>query len=448
MFIGLNESVRLRTAWLCGLQHVLSMFVGIITPPLVVGGALGLSIADTSFLVSMALFTSGLTTFIQVRRFGPLGSGLLSVQGTSFTFVPVAIQTGGIGGLPLILGMAMATAPLQMLLSRFLEIARRCFPPVVTGSVVMLIGISLIRVGMTDLAGGVGAADFGHPRYLLMGGFVMFIIIVLHRFGRGFAATIAIAAGIVAGYVVAAFLGWVDFAPVREAHWWVRPQPLHFGLSFDALLLLPWLIAYFITTLESMGDITATSEVSREPVTGPLYFQRLKGGVLADGFNSIVAAVFNALPNTTFSQNNGVIRLTGIASRRVGFAVAGWLVVLGLFPKFAALVSVMPKAVLGGATIILFATVAVAGLRIVFRDGLTPRSELILTVTLALGLGVTLVPDAGAGLNVYTGNQPIVLILQDLAKSIAQSAIAVGALTATVLNLVLPVTKDEPAHQH
>lgn len=438
MFIGLHESIRFRTALLCGIQHVLSMFVGIITPPLVVAGALGLPISHTSFLVSMALFTSGLTTFIQVRRFGPLGSGLLSVQGTSFTFVPVAIQSGAAGGLPLILGMAMATAPLQMLLSRFLEVARRCFPPVVTGSVVILIGISLIRVGMRDFAGGLGVEDFGHPRHLMMGGLVLVTIILLHRFGRGFAATIAVAAGIAVGYIAATLLGWVDFTAVREAGWFVTPRPLYFGVSFDTALLLPWLIAYFITTLESMGDITATSEVSHEPVAGPLYFQRLKGGVLADGLNSIIAGFFNALPNTTFSQNNGVIRLTGVASRRVGFAVAAWLMALGLLPKFAALISVMPKSVLGGATVVLFATVAVAGLRIVFRDGLSIRNELILTVTLALGIGVILVPDAVSNLSIYTGEHRLLLLLQNLAESIAQSSIAVGAFAATTLNLALP----------
>lgn len=238
-----------------------------------------------------------------------------------------------------------------------------------------------------------------------MGGFVLMSILLVHRLGRGFTTTLAVAAGILVGYVTSALLGWIDFASVREAGWIVTPRPLSYGLSFDAALALPWLIAYFITTLESMGDITATSEVSQEPVDGPLFFSRLKGGVLADGFNSVVAAFFNALPNTTFSQNNGVIRLTGVASRRVGFAVAIWLMAMGLFPKIAALISVMPKSVLGGATVMLFATVAVAGLRIVFRDGLTIRNELILSVTIALGIGVILVPDAVSNLSLYTGDQ-------------------------------------------
>jgi xanthine permease XanP len=145
--------------------------------------------------------------------------------------------------------------------------------------------------------------------------------------------TVSIALGLLAGYLLAAALGRVDFAPIFDAGWFTTPRPLQFGLSFNALYLVPWLIAYFVTTIESIGDLTATSQVSRQPVSGPLFLQRLKGGVLADGFNSMVAGLFNAMPNTTFSQNNGVIGLTGVAARRVGYAVAGWLILLGLFPN-------------------------------------------------------------------------------------------------------------------
>ena len=443
MFLGLDEKTDWKVTVLCGIQHVLAMFVGIITPPLIIAGSLGLTVAETGVLVSMALFTSGITTFIQVKRFGPLGSGLLSVQGTSFTFVPLAIQSGAAGGLSLIFGLTIAAAPLQMVLSRFLGIARRLFPPIVTGSVVLLIGMSLIRVGMTDLAGGYGAPDFGHPRHLLLGGFVLVTIVALNRFGRGFVTTISIALGLVAGYLLAAALGRVDFSATAEAGWFTAPRPLQFGLSFNALYLLPWLIAYFVTTLESIGDLTATSQVSREPVEGPVFLRRIKGGVLADGFNSMIAGLFNAMPNTTFSQNNGVIGLTAVAARRVGFAVAAWLTLLGLFPKLAALISIMPKPVLGGATVVMFAMVAVAGLRIAFRDGMTLRNELILAVTLALGMGVTMVPDAVTNLYWYAGDRRALLIAQESIQIVAQSGLAVGAITASLLNLAFPVRKEE-----
>jgi len=184
-FYSLDEKLAIPTALLCGFQHVLAMFVGIVTPPLIIGAALGFEAADAGFLISMSLFVSGVCTFIQVRRFGQLGSGMLSVQGTSFTFVPLAIEAGRSGGYPLILGLALFASPVEMVLSRFIPIVRRLFPPVVTGSVVMLIGISLIRVGMTDIAGGHGAADFGHPRNLAMGLFVIAIIVAANRVGGG-----------------------------------------------------------------------------------------------------------------------------------------------------------------------------------------------------------------------------------------------------------------------
>jgi len=441
-FYGLDAPVGPVAAALVGLQHVLAMFVGIVTPPLIVSGVLGLDTATTGFLVSMALFVSGITTFVQVRRFGPFGSGLLSVQGTSFTFVPLAIQAGGAGGLPLIFGMTLAAAPVEMLMSRFIGFARRLFPPVVTGSVVMLIGMSLIRVGMTDLAGGFGAPDFGSPGNLGLGLLVLATIVALHRFGRGFVCTISIALGLVAGYLVALALGRVDLAPVAAAGWFTVPRPLAHGLAFDVRYLLPWLIGYLVTTIESIGDLSATSAVSREPVEGPVFVRRLQGGVLADGLGSCVAGLFSTMPNTTFSQNNGVIGLTGVASRRAGFAVAGLLVILGLFPKLAALVSVMPKPVLGGATLVMFATVAVAGLRIVARDGLGTRNGFILALALALGLGLTMVPDAVARIESVEVESEALRLLLPALKVLAQSGLAVGALTATLLNLLLPRDED------
>lgn len=343
----------------------------------------------------------------------------------------------------MILGLTMAAAPLEMILSRFIGLARRLFPPVVTGSVVMLIGMSLIKVGMMDLAGGFGAPDFGSARNLVLGAFVMITIILLYRFGRGLLWTVSIGAGLVAGYILSSFLGLVDFSAVADARWISFPRPLVYGLDFEWAYLLPWLIGYFVTTIESIGDLTATSAVSRQPVTGPLFLRRLEGGVLADGFGSLLAGFFNSMPNTTFSQNNGLIGLTGVASRRVGIVVAVILALLGLFPKFGALVSIMPKPVLGGATLVMFAMVATAGLSIVARAGLGPRNQFILAVTLALGLGVTLAPESMATLGRpefwpawMQGWAPSIQI-------IFQSGLALGAIVATGLNLLLPSESPE-----
>ena len=427
-FVGLEDPLPAAAAFAYALQHVLAMFVGIITPPLLVGTALALPVADTAFLVSMSLFTSGLNTFIQVSRFGPVGSGLLSVQGTSFVFVNLAIQTGKAGGLPLIFGMSLLGSLVPMLISRVIGHARRLFPPVVTGSVVMLIGVSLIQVGFAELAGGFGAADFGSASNLALGVFVMALIVVVHGFAPARISSLSIAIGLVGGYLVAAALGRVDFAPVAAAGWATPPHPLRFGLAADARFALPWVIAYVITAIECIGDLSATSAVSREPVEGPLFLSRLSGGVLADGIGCTITSFFNAMPKTTFAQNNGVIALTGVASRRVGVFVAAMLALLGLFPKLAAIVSVMPHPVLGGATVIMFAMVAVAGLSLVQSGGFGPRDQFILAITLALGLGVTMVPAAVAPMKQAWGALGIVL----------ESGLAVGAIAATALNLLLP----------
>jgi NCS2 family nucleobase:cation symporter-2/xanthine permease XanP len=426
----LDERIDVKTTLLVGIQHVFAMVVGIITPPLIVGQAMGMDATATAYLVSMALFTSGLTTLIQVKRIGPLGSGLLSVQGTSFNFIPVAIQCGVTGGMPLLLGMTIATAPTAMIFSRFIKHARRMFPPVVTGSVVVLIGLSLIKFGLIDFIGGFGSPTYGQPANIALGAFVMATITLVSQFGKGFLRNISIFVGIVSGYALAAVLGFIDFSPVGSAASFAVPVPLQHGFKFDIGLVVPWVVAYLITAMESVGDLTATSGASREPTAGPVFEKRLEGGVLADGLSCSIAALFNSLPVSTFAQNNGVIKLTGVASRRAGIAVACYLMVLGLFPKLGALICVMPKPVLGGASTLLFGMVAVGGLRIISKDGWTTRNELILALSLGLGLGVTMVPDAFLKV---AGEGSLKLILE--------SGLAVGSIVAVVLNFLLPPSK-------
>lgn len=445
-FYGLDARLPPVTTVLLGLQHVLAMFVGIITPPILVGTALGLPVADVSFLVSMSLFTSGLNTFMQVSRVGPVGSGLLSVQGTSFVFVGLAIQTGKAGGLPLVFGMSLVLSTVPMLISRFIGPARRLFPPVVTGSVVMLIGISLIQVGFTEFAGGHGAKDFGSLANLGLGALVMNIIVLVHAFGPPAMSTLSIAIGLVTGYLVAALLGRVDFAAVEQASWLSVPQPLRYGMAFDPHFLLPWCIAYVITAIECIGDLSATSAVSREPVQGEVFIRRLEGGVLADGIGCTITSFFNAMPKTTFAQNNGVIAMTGVAARSVGVAVAVMLSLLGLFPKLAAVVAVMPRPVLGGATVIMFAMVAVAGLHLVVAERFGGREQFILAITLGLGLGVTMVPAAVASVGDFPEAPPLLRSALDGLRIILQSGLAVGAITATILNLLLKPETSEGGH--
>jgi len=410
---------------LLGLQHMLSMFVGIITPPLIIAGVAGLSAAETGFFVSMALMVSGVTTYIQCTKLGPVGSGLLGVQGTSFTFVPMAIAAASEGGLPLVLGMTLATSPVELILSRFIRQTKKLFPPVVTGTVVMLIGLGLMEVGITDFGGGAGAQDYGSVQNLLLGSFVLMIIIFANRFGKGLVKVGAIAMGLIAGYLVAIPLGLINMQPIVDAGWLTVPVPFKYGMSFRFSHLLPWIMAYIITTVESIGDLTAVAEVSGEPIEGELHTKRLSGGILADGIGSAFAAVFNSLANSTFSQNIGVIQLTKVGSRVVGVATASILFLLGLVPKIGALVSVMPAPVLGGATIALFGMVATSGMKIVARGGLSDRKIFILSIALSFGLGVTFRPE-------------VVAQLPNWLSTVLSSGITVGAIIAIALNLFLP----------
>ena len=414
---------------LIGLQHVLAMFAGVVTPALIVGGQLGFGVEEMSFFVGMALFASGLSTYVQVRTFGPVGSGLLSVQGTSFTFVKAAVQAGQAGGLPLILGMSIAAAPAEMIISRVYGRVRRLFPPIVTATAVTLIGLSLVKVGMTDAAGGFGAADFGSVRNMGLSFFVLVMVIVLNRFGPGFLRAGSIMLAIVAGYCVAACMGLIQFRAVADAAWATWPRPLKYGLSFDVSYLLPWMLAYLVTSIETVGDLTATSLVSNQPITGEIYRRRIAGGTLADAIGSIIAALFNSLPNTTFSQNNGVIQITGVAARRVGYAVSVILVVLGLSPKIGALVALMPKPVLGGATLALFGMVAAAGIRIASMTPLGSREMLILAIGLGTGLGVESVPEAMAK-------------LPEFIRVALANGLVTGTLFALVLNAFYPERDD------
>jgi len=332
-------------------QHLLAMFVAVITPALLICQALGLPAQDTQHIISMSLFASGVASLIQIKAWGPVGSGLLSIQGTSFNFVSplimggLALKNGG-ADIPTMMaalfGTLMLASCTEMLLSRVLHLARRIITPLVSGVVVMIIGLSLIQVGLTSIGGGYAAMSdktFGAPMNLFLAGVVLAVIILLNRQRNPYLRVASLVIAMAVGYVVAWALDMLpqNTAPTNDALIMV-PTPLYYGLSIDWNLLIPLMLIFMVTSLETIGDITATSDVSEQPVSGPLYMKRLKGGVLANGLNSFVSAVFNTFPNSCFGQNNGVIQLTGVASRYVGFVVAMMLIALGLFPAVSGFV--------------------------------------------------------------------------------------------------------------
>jgi len=443
LIYGLDDKPAPPQAIYGALQHLLAMFVGIITPAIIISGVLGLSIEYSSFLISMALFASGVGTFIQVSRFGPLGSGLLSIQGVSFTFISTIIVIGmsvtKSGGsietaMATIFGCTFLGAFFTMGASRVLPYLQKVITPVVSGVTVLLIGLTLIQVGMVDFCGGFsakGTPDFGSLQNVGLGALVMTIIIFLNRSNKPLLRMGSVVIGLAVGYIVAAFMGKIDFSQLAGVSIFSLPVPFKFGFfQIDMSQMFTVAIIYLLIVVEAIGDLTATSMLSGQPVEGDEYVKRVSGGILADGFNSAFAAVFSAFPLATFSQNNGVIQLTGVASRHIGKYIAGILVLLSIFPVLGAVISLIPKPVLGGATLILFAMVAAAGIRIINSRPLGRQEMLILAISLGSGLGVHFVPEVFA-------NMP------QLIKDIGHSSIAVGGMSAILATVVLSLTNEK-----
>jgi xanthine permease XanP len=437
LIYGLNDKPPLRLSIFVALQHVLAVFVGIVTPPALIARILELPSADGAFLVSMALLASGVGTILQTKQLGPVGSGLLNIQGTSFVFVaPIVSLAGSIiaeGGsrqhaLGTVFGVCLVAALVPIALSPFIRRASRVITPLVTGIVVTLIGLTLVSVGITSVGGGFEAkhdGTFASSGNLGLAALVIALIVVMSSSKREWLRIASVVAGLAAGYVVAGFAGKVVLSDLKALPWFAAPTPFHYGLGFRATALIPFAFLYLMTAIESIGDITATSLLTGEPIAGARYSLRLRGGVLADGVSSMIAAVLNSFPSTTFAQNNGVIQLTGIGSRHVGLLVGVLLIALGLFPIVGGIVQAMPQSVLGGATIIMFGTVAVAGIRILATTTLDRRACTIAAVSFGLGLGVTFVPE-------ISGTLPPLL------KDMFSSGIATGGLCALLLNSILP----------
>ena len=429
LIYGLNDRPPLRETLFAALQHLLAIFVAIITPPLIIAGALKLDIETTSFLVSMALFASGVSTFIQCRRIGGIGTGLLCLQGTSFSFIGPIISAGLTGGLPVIFGACMAASTVEMLISRLLKYTRKIITPLVSGIVVTLIGMSLIKVGITACGGGAVAKSngtFGSFEHVGLAALVLLLIIFFNRSSNRYLRMSSIVIGLVIGYAVAWCMGLVDFSSVQSYGGFNIPVPFKYGLSFDWSAFIALGLVYLITAIEAYGDITANSLISGEPVEGKTFVKRASGGILADGFNSMLAGVFNSFPNSVFAQNNGMIQLTGVASRYVGYYIAGFLILLGLFPAVGLVFSLMPEPVLGGATLLMFGTVASAGIRIIAAQTIDRKATLVMALSFSLGLSVELVPE-------------ILSQLPETVRNIFSSGITTGGVTAILANALIRI---------
>ena len=432
LIYGLEERPPLKDTLFAALQHLLAIFVAIITPPLIVAGALGLDIQTTSYLVSMSLFVSGIATFIQCKRVGPAGCGLLCVQGTSFSFISPIIMAGAIGGLPAIFGATMVGAIAEVFISRILKYAMKIITPLVSGIVVTLIGMSLIKVGITSCGGGTAALEngtFGSFQNLGIAALVLVLIVLFNRSSNRYLRMGSIIIGITIGYIVSYFCGMVDFSNMPDYSLFNVPLPFKYGVSFNFSAILAFAIVYIITAIEAYGDITANSLISGEPVEGEKFLKRAQGGILADGVNSLLAGMLNSFPNSIFAQNNGMIQLTGVASRYVGYFIALFLVLLGFFPIVGVIFSFMPDPVLGGATLLMFGTVASAGVKIIASQKIDRKATLVIAISFSMGLGVELYPE-------------ILSQFPETIKNIFSSGITTGGLAAIISNMVIRIKEE------
>jgi len=424
LLYGPEDRLPLGPAILVSLQQVAAMVVGVVTPALILSHALQFAPADTSYLVSMALVAAGLGTFLQTSKFGFVGSGLLSVAGTSFAFLQPLINAGKAGGLPLMFGMSLACAPTLFIFVPFLPRLRRVFTPLVSGIVVLLIGLSIIPEATPGIIAPV-AANTPVWTGAAIASAVIAVVLLAQSVGGPRARLASILWGVLAGYLVCGSFGWLHRPAGVGDSWIMVPRILPHGFMFQWKFAVPFAFIYLATLLEALGDMTATSQLSGLETDGPAYSARLRGGVLSDAITCVVSGVIGSFPSTTYAQNNGVIQITGVASRHIGKWMAAILVLLGLFPAVAQWVTAMPQPVLGGMAILLFGLVAVAGLRLILLNGLTHRDGLIIALSLGMGLGVAT-------------QTAWVQTLHPIIQTFLGSGVSAGGLTALVLNMILP----------
>ena len=408
---------------------LLAIFVAIITPPLIIAGALKLDLETTGFLVSMALFASGVSTFIQCRRVGPVGCGLLCIQGTSFSFIGPIISAGLTGGLSAIFGACIVASSVEMLISRVLKYTRRVITPLVSGIVVTLIGMSLIKVGISACGGGAVAqanGTFGAIEHVGLAALVLILIIIFNRSSNRYLRMSSIVIGLVIGYITAWALGMVDFSAVQSYGGFNIPVPFRYGISFDISSIIALALVYLITAIEAYGDITANSLISGEPVEGETFcetrFWRYSGRwiQLYVGWFLQFFPKFNFCTeqryDTAYRSGQPLCRLLHCrlpdCSR--------------LFPAVGLVFSLMPEPVLGGATLLMFGTVAAAGIRIIAAQKIDRKATLVMALSFSFGLSVELVPD-------------ILCQLPETLRNIFASGITTGGLTAILANLLIRI---------
>lgn len=430
---GLDDKPALPVAAFVGLQHLLAVFGGIVTAPLIIALGMGLGAEETAYLVSSALVVSGVATVVQITRMGPVGSGLLSIQGTSFTFVGPLIylyqsRTGDLDSAAILGALFAACAVCSvviMVLSRFVERLRHIVTSRVAAATILLLGITLVQATLANIEREYLGAGSDGWRVLVMAGAVFACIALAVWRGGALLRMSSIVVGLAVGFVVAGALGVPIAVDLADAPALFVPELGRYPWSFDLTFVLVLLPIFLISATESIGDLTATASLSKLPITDRGFWQRLRGGLLADAINSFVAALFSTFPNTTFSQNNGVIRLTGVCSRRVGLWTAGFLFALGLLPAVATVLQALPGAVVSGATLLMFFMVAVSGIHIARGDTDAQRTRVVVGIAVVSGLVLGIVG-------------PKLTAVPEALRMLISFPVSSGAFIAMLLEALLP----------
>lgn len=415
----------IKTASL-GIQHVLAMYAGAVIVPLIVGGSLKLSVEQLTYLVSVDILMCGVATILQVWKNRFFGIGLPVVLGCTFTAVGPMISIGEDYGISAIYGAILVSGFVVILIAKYFSKLSVFFPPVVTGSVVTIIGITLIPVAINNMAGGVGSPTFGSISNLVLSFSTLLIILIIYRFFKGFIQSVAILLGLIIGTIIAYFMGMVDFANVTNSSWFHMVQPFYFGKpTFKWPAILTMIIVALVSLVESTGVYFALADICEEKLSE----KNIANGYRAEGLAIMLGGLFNAFPYTTYSQNVGLIQLSGVKGKNVIYTAGAFLIILGFVPKIGAFTTIIPAPVLGGAMIAMFGMVVAYGIKMLSKvDFSVQENLLIIACSIGLGLGVTVVPD-------------LFIKMPKNIKILTENGIVAGSIMALSLNVIFNVLK-------
>ena len=413
----------LKTAIPLSIQHLLAMIVGNVTPAIIVAGITEMSNADKVLLIQCSLFMAGIATLVQLYPVWKFGAKLPVVMGISFAYVPTLTAIGSEYGIASIFGAQLIGGIVAIIVGAFIKPLRKLFPPLVAGTVVFTIGLSLYPTAIRYMAGGSTAKNFGAPINWGIALLTLAIVLFCNHFTKGYYKLASILIGIIGGYVFSVLINYVDFSPIGEAGLIQLPKIMHYGLRFDIPAIISMVVIYVVNSVQAVGDYSATTEgaLDRSPTD-----TELSGGIMANGLTSIIGSFIGGLPTATYSQNVGIVAMTKVASRYIIMIASCFMLFAGFIPKFGALITTIPQSVLGGATIIVFAMITMTGIKVIIKDELSSRNISVVGLSVALGMGVTQVPGAldafPSWVNMVFGSSPVVIT----------------TIMVILLNLILP----------